>query len=114
MEKDLANSFLTSPPTSKNNANIMVFHIPFALAVAGVKHVIKEAVDAPTCDECGKLKMKMWAGVRLIFLCRDCEDGMTVKLGLKAVQIATFGVRLRVRSTNSRMQTYENTSDVEI
>lgn len=70
----------------------MVFHILPALAVAGVKAVIKGATDAPACGKCGKEKMKMWAGIRLIFLCEDCEDGMTVKLGLKAVQIATFGV----------------------
>lgn len=70
----------------------MVFHILPALAVAGVKYVIKEATDAPTCGTCGKIKMKMWAGVRIIFLCEDCEDGMKVKMGLKAVQIATFGV----------------------
>lgn len=69
----------------------MVFHLIPALAVAGVKYVIKEATDAPTCG-CGKEKMKMWAGFRIIFLCEDCEDGMAVKLGLKAVQIATFGV----------------------
>ncbi|KAF5572170.1 beta transducin [Fusarium pseudoanthophilum] len=70
----------------------MVFHLIPALAVAGVKYVIKEATDAPTCG-CGREKMKMWAGFRIIFLCEDCEDGMAVKLGLKAVQIATFGGR---------------------
>jgi hypothetical protein len=72
----------------------MVFHIIPALAVASVKYVIKEATDAPRCGNCGKEKLKMWAGFRIIFLCEDCEDGMKVKLGLKAVQIATFGVCL--------------------
>ncbi len=70
----------------------MVFHLIPALAVAGVKYVIKEATDAPTCGKCGREKMKMWAGFRIIFLCEDCKNGMEVKLGLKAVQIATFGV----------------------
>ncbi|KAF5631761.1 hypothetical protein F52700_6683 [Fusarium sp. NRRL 52700] len=70
----------------------MVFHIVPALAVAGVKYVIKKAADAPTCDKCGREKMKMWAGFSIIFLCEDCENGMEVKLGLKAVQIATFGL----------------------
>ncbi|KAF4344389.1 hypothetical protein FBEOM_1783 [Fusarium beomiforme] len=66
----------------------MAFHLLPAL----VKYVIKEATDAPTCDDCGKEKMKMWAGYRLIFLCEDCEDGMKVKWALKAVQIATHGL----------------------
>ncbi|KAH7254177.1 uncharacterized protein BKA55DRAFT_567142 [Fusarium redolens] len=70
----------------------MVFHLLPALAVAGVKYVIKEATDAPACGKCGREKMKMWAGIRIIFLCEDCEDGMKVKLSLKAVQIATFGL----------------------
>ncbi|CVK96910.1 uncharacterized protein FMAN_11204 [Fusarium mangiferae] len=74
----------------------MVFHLIPALAVAGVKYVIKEATDAPTCGKCGREKMKMWAGFRIIFLCEDCENGMEVKLGLKAVQIATFGFYMGV------------------
>ena len=79
----------------------MVFHILPALAVAGVKYVIKEATDAPTCGKCGREKMKMWAGFKIIFLCEDCEDGMKVKLGLKAVQVATFGVRTLSRTANN-------------
>lgn len=67
----------------------MAFHLLPAL----VKFVIKEATDAPKC-ECGRTKMKMWAGFKLIFLCEECEDGMKIKLGLKAVQIATHGVCL--------------------
>ena len=80
-----------TPPSSLAYTK-MVFHVIPALAVAATKYVIKEITDAPTCDECGKEKMKMWAGMRIIFLCEDCEDGKTAKMALRALKILTLGV----------------------
>ena len=73
----------------------MVFHIIPALAVAATKFVIKEVVDAPTCEKCGKEKLKMWMGMSIVFLCEACEHGKEVKMGLRAVKIATLGVQSR-------------------
>jgi hypothetical protein len=71
----------------------MVFHILPGLLVQATKFVIKEAVDAPSCDKCGKEKLKMWSGVTLVFLCEDCENGQEVKTALRVLKIATMGVR---------------------
>lgn len=63
----------------------MVFYIFLVLVVVGVKYVIKEVIDVLICGKCGREKMKMWVGFKIIFFCEDCEDGMKVKLGFKVV-----------------------------
>jgi hypothetical protein len=72
----------------------MVFHlIPF-LAVGATKAVIKATVDAPSCDDCNVEKKKVWVGMRLVFICPECEPVMAVRAVNMGLKVLTLGVRL--------------------